>query len=191
MSDMTTRPPSGRPADGEFAAYARPDIDRVVGHDAVDVLSRQAEEVQALLARLDDESVRGRTYAPGKWTFKEVVGHLIDDERIFAYRALCVARGDMRPLPGFDEREYVRGAHFEEQTLTELRREYQAVRQATLALFRVLRPEEWLRQGTVNGYTATARGLAFHIAGHELRHLQALREKYFAPAPESVTSRDR
>src|SRR5690242_21737652 len=176
------RTPSGRPRDGEFADYAKSDIDLVEGDDAVEVLEDQARKTLALLQPFDDAAVSGLSYAPGKWTFKEVVGHLIDDERIFAYRALCIARGDVRPLPSFDERQYVRGAHFEEQTLVELRREYHAVRQATLALFRVLRPEEWLRQGTVNGYTATARGLAFHIAGHELRHLQALRETYLAPA---------
>lgn len=172
--------PSGRPGDGEFAAYAKPDIDRVAGHDAVEVLARQAAEVLALLGGLEEAAVRGLTYAPGKWTLKQVVGHMIDDERIFAYRALCIARGDARPLPGFEQDEYVRGARFEDEPLRALLGGYRAVRDASLALFRPLAAEEWLRQGEVNGYRASVRGLAFHIAGHELRHLRAIRERYLA-----------
>ncbi len=170
--------PSGRPQDGEFADYAKPDIDGVAGDDAIAALSAQAGELLALLEPLSEEAVAALRYAPGKWTLKEVVGHLADDERIFAYRALCIARGDARPLPGFDERLYVEGAAFEAQPLADLLAEYRAVRQATIALLRGLTAEAWLRRGMVNGYSASVRGLAFHIAGHELRHLRALREKY-------------
>jgi len=169
---------SGRPADGEFASYAKSDIDYVIGDDAVGVLTAQGEQVSALLASLDEESIRGLRYAPGKWTVKEVIGHLIDDERIFAYRALCVARGDVRPLPGFDENEYVAATDFESRSLPSLLAEYRAVRTATLALFEPLTAEEWARRGNVNGYEASVRGLAFHMAGHELHHLRTLREKY-------------
>ena len=168
----------GRPLPGEFAAYAQEDIDRVEGDDAVAALAAQQEAVLALLAPLSEERVRALRYAPGKWTLKEVVGHLADDERIFAYRILCVARGDARPLAGFDEKQYVAGAQFEELPLVELLAEYGAVREATLALLRGLPPEAWMRRGIVNGYEASVRGLAFHVAGHELRHLRALREKY-------------
>ena len=174
------RVPSGRPAAGEFAAYAAPDIEAVEGDDAVAALEAQAEQVLALLAPLTDAQVSGRTYAAGKWTLKEVLGHLVDDERIFAYRLLCVARGDTRPLAGFDERAYVQGARFEEQPLAALLGEYRAVRAATVALLASLAPDEWRRRGTVNGYEATVRGLAFHVAGHELRHLRALRDRYVA-----------
>src|SRR3954453_9411097 len=96
---------SGRPADDEFATYAKSDIDYVAGDDAVEALASQGRAVVALLSSLDEDSIHGCRYAPGKWTVKEVIGHLIDDERIFAYRALCVARGDTRPLPGLDENE--------------------------------------------------------------------------------------
>jgi len=173
----------GRPRPGEYADYAQPDIERVEGDDAIAALARQRDAVLALFAPLVDDGVRGLTYAPGKWTLKEVLGHLVDDERIFAYRALCVARGDTRPLAGFDETTYVAGASFEERPLDCLVTEYRAVREATLALFTGLAPEAWLRRGTVNGYEASVRGLAFHIAGHELRHLEALREKYLALTP--------
>jgi hypothetical protein len=169
---------SGRPADGEFAAYAKSDIDYVIGVDAVGVLAAQGEQVATLLASLDEEIIRGLRYAPDKWTVKEVIGHLIDDERIFAYRALCVARGDARPLPGFEENDYVAATDFESRPLSALITEYRAVRAATITLFEPLTGEEWLRRGNVNGYEASVRGLAFHMAGHELHHLRTLRERY-------------
>ena len=169
---------SGRPSDDEFAAYAKSDIDYVAGDDAVGALATQGKEIAALLESLDEESIRGRRYAPGKWTVKEVIGHLIDDERIFAYRALCVAREDARPLPGFEENDYVAATNFESRGLANLIAEYRAVRAATLTLFEPLSAEEWTRRGNVNGYEASVRGLAFHMAGHELHHLRTLRETY-------------
>ena len=170
---------SGRPLDGEFASYAKDDIDYVVGDDAVSALALQGEEVATLLQSLDEETIRAQRYAPGKWTVKEVIGHLIDDERIFVYRALCVSRGDTRPLAGFDENDYVAATDFEARPLGSLIAECRAVRAATLAFFDSLTAEEWLRRGSVNGYEASVRGLAFHMAGHELHHLRTLREKYF------------
>ncbi len=169
---------SGRPLDEEFASYAKTDIACVAGDDAVEALAGQGKEVVALLESLDEDAVRAHRYAPGKWTVKEVIGHLIDDERIFAYRALCVARGDARPLPGFDENDYVAATDFESRRLAALIAEYQTVRAATIALFEPLSASEWMRRGIVNGYEASVRGLAFHMAGHELHHLRTLREKY-------------
>lgn len=172
------RPPSGRPLDDEFSSYAKPDIDQVVGDDVVDVLREQEGMTRALLESVGEAKARGLTYAPGKWTLKEVVGHLADDERIFTYRALCIARGEVLPLPGFDENVYVENARFEARSLADLLGEYRAVRQASIAFFAGLPAEAWLRRGVVNEYSASVRGLAFHIAGHELRHLRTLREKY-------------
>jgi uncharacterized protein (TIGR03083 family) len=169
---------SGRPLDGEFAAYAKSDIDYATGEDAVAALAAQGQEIAELLESLDEESIRARRYAPGKWTVKEVIGHLIDDERIFAYRALCVARGDARPLPGFEENDYVAATNFESRPVANLIAEYRSVRAATITLFESLTAEEWLRRGNVNGYEASVRGLAFHMAGHELHHLRTLRERY-------------
>ena len=169
---------SGRPADDEFASYAKTDIDYVAGDDAVGALASQGKNVVALLESLDEEAIRAHRYASGKWTVKEVIGHLIDDERIFAYRALCVARGDARPLPGFDENDYVAATNFESRPLAALTTEYRVVRAATLILFEPLTAEEWQRRGSVNGYEASVRGLAFHMAGHELHHLRTLRERY-------------
>jgi hypothetical protein len=172
------REPSGRPLSGEFAAYAAADIAFVEGDDAVEALKNQSGQVVQLLRALSDRAVKGMAYARGKWTFKEVIGHLIDDERIFAYRALCVARRDARPLPGFEEKDYVAATNFEQRSLASLTAEFIAVRNATIVFLDALEPDEWVRRGIVNGYEASVRGLAFHIGGHELHHLRIIREKY-------------
>ena len=177
-----TRPRSGRPEPGEYAEYAAEDVARVSGDDAIEALERQGTETQALLGGLSDDTVRGLSYAPGKWTFKEVVGHLADDERIFVYRALCVAREDPEPLPGFDEKRYVAAAEFEARPLAELAEELRRVRASSIAFFAGLPADAWRRRGTVNGYPATVRGLAFHVAGHELRHVRTLEERYLPAA---------
>jgi uncharacterized damage-inducible protein DinB len=181
-----SRSPSGRPLTGEFADYAKPDIDAVPGDDAVEALETLARETLALLEPIGEAAARGLTYAPGKWTLKEVVGHIVDDERIFTYRALCVARGDTRALPGFDENQYTSGAEFESRRLADLLAEYRAVRLATVALLTGLPAEAWRRRGIVNGYAASVRGLAFHIAGHELHHLRVLRGKYLSSARAGI-----
>src|SRR5688500_553899 len=123
---------SGRPEAGEFASYAAEDIAYVDGDDAVAALTTVAEETTSLFSSLTADVP---AYAPGKWTLKEVLGHLIDDERIFAYRALCIARLDPAALPGFDENAYIAAAHFESRSIADLVREYRAVRAATIALF--------------------------------------------------------
>jgi len=169
---------SGRPVPGEYADYAQADIDKVNGDDAVAVLAVLAEETLVFLRGLPEEKLEGVRYAPGKWTVKDVVAHLIDDERIFAYRVLCVARGETQPLPGFDEKLYALCAAGEGRPWLDLLAEYSIVRAATVALLRSLPAAAWTRGGTVNGYSATARGLAFHIAGHELHHLRIVRERY-------------
>jgi len=169
---------SGRPLPGEYGAHAEADIALVGGDDAVEALARQEDEVKALFGGLEEPAAAALRYAPAKWTLKEVLGHLIDDERIFSYRALCIARGDARPLAGFDENDYVAGANFEERPLRGLLDEYCLTRCASIAFFRSLAPEAWLRRGTVTDYIASVRGLAFHIAGHELHHLGVIRERY-------------
>jgi hypothetical protein len=174
----TFRKLSGRPKSSEYAAYAHSDIAAVEGSDAVAILQDQRRQVLTLMRPLDETTIQGVTYSTGKWTLKEVLGHLIDDERIYSYRALCIARGDKRPLPGFDEKEYMADAGFEARLLTDLMQEYRAVRDSSIALFRGLPENAWLRRGTANSISYTVRGLAFHIAGHELHHLRLIKEKY-------------
>jgi hypothetical protein len=169
---------SGRPAPGEYADYMQADFDFVRGDDAVAVLAAAARVTLELFEPLDEDAVAGLSYAPGKWTVKEIVGHLADDERIFAYRALAIGRGDEGELPGFDENLYASTAGFEQRPLASLLAEYRSVRQASLTLFAGFPVAAWLRRGTVSGYQASVRGLAFHIVAHELHHLRVLRERY-------------
>lgn len=171
---------SGRPVRGEYASYAEADISAVQGDDAVIALTAQGAEVIGLLEGLREHDIAGLTYAAGKWTLKQVIGHMIDDERIFSYRALCIARDDRRPLPGFDEKSYVAATDFESRNLQSLIAEYRAVRGASLSFFQSLTGEEWTRRGEVNGYEASVRGLAFHIAGHEIHHLRIIRARYLS-----------
>jgi uncharacterized damage-inducible protein DinB len=168
---------SGRPEPGEYADYAAGDIARVPGADIAATLAVQLTDTITLFQSAPDPTF---AYAPGKWTVKEVVGHLSDDERIFAYRALCLARNDTRPLAGFDEKDYVRFADFGERSYGELLDELRAVRAATISLANGLNAEAWLRRGIVNGYSMTVRGLLFHIAGHELHHREIIRARYLS-----------
>ncbi|MHB8800913.1 MAG: DinB family protein [Thermoanaerobaculia bacterium] len=198
MGREETSARSGRPARGEYADYAHADIERVDGDDACEALERLAGSTRALFERFGERG-GDLSYGEGKWTVREVLGHLADDERIFAYRALCLARGDGRELPGFDEKQYVAGARFGALPMSALLEDYLAVRAASLTLFRGLSGEAWLRTGVVNGYPATPRGLAFHIAGHELRHHRVVLERYVPlveregwwlapdPSPHSIT----
>ena len=158
------------------------DIDLVEGDNVIAALAAQIDETVELLESVDDLMAGGcRAYEPAKWTLKQIVHHLSDDERIFAYRCLCLARNDQRSLEGFDEKQYEQHSNSNEQPLRELLDELRTVRCATLALLRgPLDRTTWMRRGTVNGYSATVRGLAFHIAGHELHHVRIIREKYFA-----------
>ena len=169
---------SGRPLPDEYGSHAADDIAHVAGDDAIAALARQEAAVKELFGGLEETAIAGLRYAPGKWTLKEVLGHMVDDERIFTYRALCIARGDARPLESFDENQYVAGASFEQQPLRALLDDYCLTRCAAIAFYRSVTDEAWLRRGTVAGYGASVRGLAFHVAGHELHHLRVIRERY-------------
>ena len=172
------RPRTGRPLPGEYADYAAADIAAVPGDDAIDALAQLTEDTPAFFQALATTAERGLTYSPGKWTLKGILGHLVDDERIFAYRLLCVARGEESELPGFDENRYAAHGEFECRSLHDLLAEYAATRAATLALLQGLPRAAWARRGRVNGYGCSVRGLAFHIAAHELHHLRIVRERY-------------
>jgi uncharacterized protein YciI len=172
-----SRAKPGLPDASEYPAYAQPYVDLVAGADVLDALAAQQDDAVRLLDSIDEKRAEF-AYGAGKWTVKQVVNHVIDAERVFAYRALCIARNDLRPLPGFDENEYAGNAPAATLTLRKLRNEFQAVRSATICLFQNLPEEAWLRRGTANQYEVTVRGLAFQIAGHERHHVKILRERY-------------
>jgi uncharacterized damage-inducible protein DinB len=168
----------GRPAAGEYAPYYERYISLVQGEDILSILDSQRRQTMLLLSGRDEEEGNFR-YAPDKWSAKEVLGHLCDTERIFAYRALRIARGDTTPLPGFEQDDYVRNGPFANRSLSDLVEEFIAVRRATLSLLRNLDEQAWMRRGIASNNEVTVRSLAYMIAGHELHHRRILQEKYF------------
>ncbi|GIV59020.1 MAG: hypothetical protein KatS3mg043_0109 [Rhodothermaceae bacterium] len=167
------------PAPGEYAPFYAGYVAAVAGEDVAEVLRSQPVELRALLGSLSDEAARYR-YAPGKWSVKEVVGHLTDAERILACRLLRIARGDATPLPGFDEQAYVAAAGFDRLPLASLLDGFETARAATLALVETLAPEDGTRQGTANGTPVSVRALLYILAGHVRHHQRILRERYAA-----------
>jgi uncharacterized damage-inducible protein DinB len=166
-----------RPVDHEYPSFYAGYIARVPDGDVVALLARQMEDTSAFLAGLTEAQGNHR-YAPGKWSVKEVVGHLADAERVFAYRALRFARGDATPLAPFDENAWVPQSGCDERTLKDLTEEFRAVRHATIPLVRSLTDETAVRSGTASGKPVTVRALIYMAAGHELHHLAVLRERY-------------
>jgi hypothetical protein len=173
-----TSVPIGRPDDSEFAPYAKIYVDLVTTPDVLGALSAQIDSTLALLEPIEDRFAATHTYAPGKWTIKEVAGHVIDTERIFGYRALCIARNDQASLPGFEQNDYVRFSGSNQRPWRDLLDEFRIVRQSSIALFRGLPNDAWSRRGTANQTSLTVRGLAYLIAGHELHHVGILRDRY-------------
>ena len=173
-----------RPAPGDYAPYAEQYILLVAGDDILYTLDAQHKQTATLFSGRSERDGNFR-YAPGKWSLKEVVGHVADAERIFAYRAMRIARGDQTPLAGFEQDDYVRAARFGARKLADIVGEYADVRQASLALFRSLDEEAWLRRGVANGNPVTVLALAYLIAGHELHHRKILDERYFPAIPRA------
>lgn len=170
-----------KPDVGEYSPFYQGYLDRVASEPAlVPVLERQLQEIEAL-GRLDEGRAAHR-YAEGKWSVREVVGHLADAERIFAYRLLRIARGDRTPLAGFDEQVYVDAAGFESRPMADVVGELADARRATLSLVRSLNAETSAREGEANGVRVTARAIAWIVAGHVAHHLAVLRERYGVPA---------
>ena len=166
-----------RPQSDEYAISLKKYIDVVPDGELVAILESQLKEWQRLLAPLSDEAGNFR-YAPGKWTIKEVLGHVMDAERIFSYRLLRIARGDKTPLPGFEQDDYIKTANSSSRRVKDLREEFEAVRRASLALVSSLDDKALKRTGTASGNPVSARAMAFVIAGHDRHHGQILREKY-------------
>ena len=169
--------PTQRPDATEFAPYYALYIDRVPDGAILPMLESQIATTLPLLRSIP-ESRGGHRYAPGKWSIKETIGHLNDSERIFAYRALRIGRGDAKPLAGFDQDPYVATGHFDARSLTDLVDELAAIRGATVALFRSFDAEALTRVGTASENPVSTRALGFIILGHELHHVAILEERY-------------
>ena len=167
-----------KPAEGEYEPYTIsyigliPDDGLVLEH-----LRTNFRQTRDLVVSLSNEQLAYR-YAEGKWTIKEILAHIIDDERIYAYRALRFARNDGTELPGFDQDEYARYSGANERCVNDLLDELRAVREGTIVLFKYLPDDALVRQGIADGKVMSVRAAAYHIAGHELRHINIIKDRY-------------
>ena len=166
-----------RPSLSEYAPFYAGYVARVPDGDVVELLRIQIGETLALLRQVPEERGEHR-YADGKWSIKEVVGHMADTERIMCYRALRIARGDRTPLPGFDENAFVQHSEFGRRTLASLVAELELVRAASIPMFESFSAEQAARIGIASEREVTARALAYIVAGHERHHVAVLRERY-------------
>ena len=168
---------AGRPQHPEYDPYYLQMIALVPDQPVLQVLEEQRHEIMGLLGSLDKATADFR-YGPDKWSVKEVLGHVVDTERIFGARALCFARGEKTPLPPFEQDEYVKSAGFDRRSLSSLSKEFEAVRRSTECLFAGFDEEQWNRGGVANEVHMTVRAVAYIVAGHAAHHLAIIRERY-------------
>jgi uncharacterized damage-inducible protein DinB len=168
---------TGRPLPHEVAAYYFSYIDQVPGDDPLHAIETQLDEYQTVLSAITEEKSLYR-YAPGKWSIRQVLNHLSDTERVFAFRALWFARGFDSPLPSYEQEIAAAGARADTVCWAAHVEEFKRIRLATLSLFRNLPDEAWMRSGIASGNPFTVRALAFLTAGHVTHHFRILREKY-------------
>jgi DinB superfamily len=183
-----TGPVIPRPEPDEAAPFYHGYIDRVVGENITQQLGDQLDRIELLFRNVDDAAALFR-YAPGKWSVKEIVGHLSDTERIFAYRLLRISRADPAPLAGFDENAYVPAGAFDERSLSSLLEEFRSVRLATITMAEGLPPVAWTRKGQASGKSISTRAIAYILVGHVAHHLAVLEERYGIAAGSGVSTR--
>lgn len=173
---------TGKPTEAEYAPYYAPYVALVPEDDVVGALDAQIVAVRQW-ARSVAPSHETFRYAPGKWSIREVVGHLADTERVFGYRGFCISRRDVTPLPGFDETEYVQHSQSDTRTLADLVEDFALQRQGNLSFMRHLDASGWRQMGTANDKAISVRALAYLMVGHVRHHLGVLAERYgSAPA---------
>lgn len=168
-----------RPNENEYASDYQGYVNQVSETDILLVLRAQMDDLDVLLERVAPEKETYR-YAEGKWSIREIVGHLIDGERVFGYRAFSIARGEQQNLPGFDQDEYMLTAPYEHIELEDLLSELRLIRLGNIAMFRTLDEASWNRTGTANANQISVRAIAFIMAGHLRHHMNVLRERYLA-----------
>ncbi|SMC75060.1 DinB family protein [Pedobacter nyackensis] len=164
-----------RPQTHEYPVWAEQYISLVEG-DVLNLLNRQASEFPDFINDLVEKA--DYAYAPDKWTIKQLIGHIIDTERILAYRLTCFARAENHALPGFDEDEYVANAHFQDRSLLSFSEEFTLLRKANMFLFNSLSEKDLDRSGTASERQITVRALLFVIAGHVIHHTQIIKSRY-------------
>ena len=168
---------SGRPGSDEFAPYYNGYISQVSGDDALAELQSELDASLRAFGAIDEAKSK-TAYEAGKWTIREVLGHIVDTERVMSYRAMRMARNDKTDLPGFEQDDFIKGAAFNDVPLAELLKEFELLRRANILLFKNLKAEAWERRGTANGKQVSVRALAFIITGHEKHHRKIVQERY-------------
>jgi len=166
-----------KPGADEYPPYYEKYVSLIQDVDVVATLGKQLDATRTLLGSIDEVKADSR-YAPDKWSIKEVVGHLIDGERVFAYRAMRFARSDVSPLAGFEQDDYVLNGDFDARTLADLAEEFEHLRRSNIHFFRGLSDAAWARRGTANDSEVSVRALAHIIAGHEVHHVEILKTRY-------------
>lgn len=161
----------------ETGEFYRGYLEYSKGTSLFESLESNHKKLLNIISGLDDEKAMYR-YAPGKWSIKQMFGHMIDMEQIFSYRALSIARGENAELPGYDHNSYVENANFEEWPISEFSKRFIAVREFTTLMFESFSDEMLMRKGVASGAPFTVRSLGFIIAGHELHHLSIYHERY-------------
>lgn len=168
-----------KPGAEEYAPYYGKYVSLVPDGDIVGTLTKQLGDTLSAWRAVPADKAEHR-YAPGKWTTKEMMAHVIDTERIMAYRALRIARGDKTALPGFEQDDFIACGDWSNRTMADLADEFESVRKSNLYLFRNLSDAAWKQVGTASNNPVSARALAYIIAGHELYHQEILRDRYLA-----------
>ena len=167
-----------KPLPNEYPDYSKIYMDLVnVDGDILKFMKQNLSKIKAFIYSLPKEKLTYR-YAPNKWTIKEILVHLIDDERIYTYRALRWARNDQTELPGFEQDDYVPFSNANERSLESIFSEYESVRNSTISLFENLPEKALMRRGITEGHSRTVRAMIYHLAGHELNHMKVIRERY-------------
>lgn len=164
-----------RPQTQEYPEWYDKYISLVTG-DVIEILEKQVSEFSDFINSLVGKG--DYAYAPGKWTIKELIGHLIDTERIMVFRLLCFARGEQASIPGFDEDAYVAAAHFNDRSLLSLSEEFSLLRKSNLYLIKSLSEEELAKSGTSNGNRMTVNAFVYVLAGHIMHHVNVIKERY-------------
>ncbi|MCS7054265.1 MAG: DinB family protein [Ignavibacterium sp.] len=166
-----------KPQKGDYPEYAQKYLDLVDDDDIISLLEKTNDELNILLDNIPEEK-GDYYYSEGKWTLKQVIGHLLDTDRIFAYRLLAIARGENQPLPSFDQDLYVVNGKFNSRTLRDLIDEYKLLRESNLALIKSLEKSHYQNRGIAAGNSVTVLGIMFMIAGHQKHHINIIKEKY-------------
>lgn len=166
-----------RPERNEYAEYYHKYVEKVPQGNIVDILDDQLNSIVNFFSHITEEKSKHR-YAPGKWSIKEVLGHIMDAERVFAYRALRFSRGDEKPLLSFEENQYIAGSTYDSTPLQLLVEEFSYIRKANIHMFKNFSDEMWMKKGIASNNPVTVRGLAYIIAGHTQHHINIIEERY-------------